>query len=61
MGYIDLSVFLGGTFVEEAMEGDCNVCGRRRCLYYGACFDCSNKVAGRPIPGGHELWEKDRP
>jgi hypothetical protein len=48
-------------YVSMAMIGNCKVCGTRQDLRCGACFDCSDKVAGEPIQGGHRLWEKAKP
>lgn len=41
--------------------GDCRVCGNHQDLRCGVCFDCSGKVDGEPIKGGHRLWERANP
>lgn len=41
--------------------GICRICGSRDDLRMGACFTCSDQVDGRPIPGGHELWDSKNP
>ena len=50
-----------GTYVTMAEMGYCKVCGHHKDLRCGACFTCANQVAGKPIPGGHELWDKRNP
>lgn len=44
-----------------AENGHCKVCGSYKDLRMGACFKCSDQVAGKPIPGGHELWDSKNP
>lgn len=53
--------FPEGTYVAMAEMGDCRVCGKREDLRMGACFHCSSNVSGKRIPGGHELWQTDKP
>ena len=48
-------------YVARAQIGVCRVCGKRKDLRCGVCFTCSDFVAGRKIPGGHELWDKRNP
>lgn len=51
-----------GTYVAEAAWGNCKVCGGWRDLRCGACFTCSDQVAGELVaPGIHKLWDKLRP
>lgn len=50
-----------GTYMCIAEMGYCRVCSAYRDLRCGACFDCSGKVSGKPIAGGHELWETANP
>jgi len=47
-------------FVREQI-GVCRLCGKRKYLRCDSCFTCSDFVAGRKIPGGHELWDKRNP
>ncbi len=58
---IDLSSLPLDTYVSMAQVGDCKVCMRRKDLRCGVCFSCSEHVTGKPIEGGHELWEIDNP
>lgn len=48
-------------YVAIEQWGDCKVCGNYRDLRCGACFECSSKVNGEPIMGGHKLWEAENP
>lgn len=54
-------MFPPDAYVAMAQWGDCKVCGRHQDLRMGACFKCSDRVAGKPIPGGYELWDQDNP
>lgn len=49
------------SYVSFAKMGNCMVCGEYQDLRCGACFDCSSKVDGEPVKGGHRLWERDNP
>lgn len=59
--HIDLSNLPPGTYVSFAQIGHCKVCGQEDDLRMGACFTCADVVDGRPVPGGHELWERAKP
>lgn len=48
---------LSGVFVSMTEVGTCRLCGERKDLRMGACHGCARYVAGKPIPGGHELWD----
>jgi hypothetical protein len=61
MTVMDLSNLPPDAYVSIAMEGDCRLCGVRKDLRCGVCFSCCDRVSGRPIPGGHELWDIDNP
>ena len=50
-----------GTYVSMAEMGYCKVCGEHQDLRMGVCFTCADQVAGKPIPGGHELWDSKNP
>lgn len=50
-----------GTYMCVAEMGFCKVCASYSDLRCGACFDCGSKVSGKPIEGGHELWETANP
>lgn len=41
--------------------GTCKRCEAYQDLRMGSCFSCSDRVGGKPIPGGHELWDMDNP
>ena len=58
---LDLSSLPDGTYVSMAQMGDCKVCKQHKDLRCGTCFDCCKYVTGKPITGGHELWEIDNP
>jgi len=47
--------------IAHAQIGDCMVCKKRQDLRCGACFNCLDKVTGKPIKDGHRLWEKENP
>jgi len=55
------------SYVSHAQMADCMVCGEHKDLRCGACFDCCEKVTGKPIKNlkgatiGHQLWAKDNP
>ena len=57
----DLSGLPADTYVAMAQYGNCKVCGALEDLRMGCCFHCCSYVDGRPIPGGHELWDKRNP
>ena len=57
----DFSRYPDDTLIVMAQIGNCKVCGKKEDLRMGVCFDCSEFVDGRPIPGGHELWDKRNP
>ena len=59
--HINLSHLPSDTYVSFAQVGTCRRCGREEDLRLGACFDCADHCGGRPIPGGHEIWDKDNP
>ena len=59
--HIDLSKLPTDTYVAFAHVGACRRCGAREDLRMGACFACSEHCDGRPIPGGHEIWDRDNP
>lgn len=48
-------------YVSFAKIGNCMVCGKREDLRCGVCFECTDKVDGEPVKGGHRLWQKDKP
>ena len=50
-----------GCYVSMVEMGHCKVCGAWGDLRCGTCFGCCPKVSGRPIEGGHELWETENP
>ena len=54
-------IFPADAYVAFAQWGNCKVCGRHQDLRMGACFKCSDQVAGKKIPGGHELWDSKNP
>ena len=37
------------------------ICKQTQDLRCGVCFDCSPRVTGVKIKGGHRLWEKTNP
>lgn len=41
--------------------GACMVCKQTDDLRSGVCFNCSPKVSGSPVKGGHRLWEIGNP
>ena len=41
--------------------GACMICKQTQDLRCGVCFDCSPRVTGVKIKGGHRLWEKANP
>ena len=53
--------FPSDVYVAVETWGDCKVCGRHQDLRMGACYDCADHVSGKPIPGGHELWDSRNP
>jgi hypothetical protein len=55
------TLFPSNAYVAIDTWGDCKVCGKHQDLRYGSCFDCSDHVAGKAIPGGHELWDSRNP
>lgn len=57
----DLSWLPKNTYVSFAQIGQCQMCGRTEDLRMGACWDCADFADGRPIPGGHELWDRRNP
>ena len=57
----DLSSLPKNTYVSFAQNGNCKVCGRYKDLRMGSCFGCVDKVSGRKVPNGHELWETANP
>ncbi len=59
--HIDLSALPPNTYVSFAQEGPCRVCGCTKDLRMGSCYDCCEFVDGRPIDGGHELWDRRNP
>lgn len=59
--HVDLSNLPADTYVSMAQIGLCRVCGKTEDLRMGACWDCCEFVAGRAMPGGHELWDKRNP
>jgi hypothetical protein len=59
--HVDLSNLGPDTYVSFAQVGRCHVCGNEEDLRLGACFDCADLCDGKPIPGGHELWEIAKP
>ena len=61
VAHVDLSSLPEDTYVSYAQEGDCLMCGARKDLRMGCCFPCSEYVEGRPIEGGHELWDRRNP
>lgn len=48
-------------YVSFAKIGNCMVCRNEHDLRCGVCFDCSGKITGKPIKGGHRLWEISNP
>ncbi len=48
-------------YVVREQMGTCKLCGEYRDLRMGVCFQCSDYVSGRKIPGGHELWDSRNP
>ena len=49
-------------YVAFSQMGRCKRCGEYADLRCGACFHCSSRIDGRPLPGGgHELWDQDNP
>lgn len=55
-------LFPDNCHVVVSQHGSCKVCGNHRDLRMGACFDCaSGNVCGEKIPGGHRLWQADKP
>lgn len=59
--HVDLSNLSPSTYVSFAQVGPCKRCGNTEDLRMGACFNCADHCDGRPIPGGHEIWDKDNP
>lgn len=58
---IDFSGLPQNSYVSVAEFAHCRVCGKYQDLRSGACFDCADRVSGKKIEGGHELWETDNP
>ena len=54
-------MFPNNAYVAVDTWGDCKVCGEHQDLRMGVCHRCSSQVAGKPIPGGHELWDSKNP
>jgi hypothetical protein len=49
-------------YVSIAQIGLCKVCGNEDDLRFGACFDCSDFVAGERISQTtHRLWDSRNP
>lgn len=48
-------------YLSFARIGECMVCSQEKDLRFGACFNCSDRIDGEPIKGGHRLWEKAKP
>ena len=52
------------SYVSHSQIADCMICSELKDLRCGACFNCSEKVLGKPIKNadgktiGHRLWEK---
>lgn len=49
------------SYIAFEKMGDCMICGERKDLRCGACFQCSSQIAGEKIKGGHRLWDSKNP
>lgn len=50
------------TYVVIEQVGDCRICGQRKDLRCGVCFQCSDQVRGERIsPTTHRLWDSANP
>lgn len=54
-------MFPPDSYIAMSCWGDCKRCGRHQDLRFGACFTCADRIAGKTIEGGHELWDQDNP
>ena len=54
-------------YLSHAQVANCMICGERKDLRCGACFQCVDKVGGKPIKNnlgatiGHRLYEINHP
>jgi len=48
-------------YISRQQVADCMICGEKKDLRLGACFECSSQVAGERRPKGHKLWDSKNP